>query len=182
MKGKSELILDELKRRKTGERIVEVEEDTVKMVIFSLLGGLYAFPGSEIKEILTLVPMYYVPGSPDFIPGVINVRGDIESVIKINGFLGLTDSKPAPAGRIMIAVSGGVRSGIVVDSVEDVIDVPVSSLRPPLPTLSGAVREYVAGELMYGDKSVTVLDVGKIFGKFGDNPVRRDDAPADPAV
>lgn len=166
MKSKSELILDELKRRMTGEKIVEVEEETVKVVIISLLDGLYAFKGAEIKEILPIMPVYYVPGSPDFIPGVVNIRGDIESVISINGFLGLADSKQSPDSRIVIAEGGGVRSGIIVDSVEDVIDIPASSIKPPMATLGAAAGEYVAGEFMYGARSVAVLDAGKIFGKL----------------
>jgi purine-binding chemotaxis protein CheW len=166
-KSKSTLILDELRRRETREKIVDVEEETIKMVIFALLEGTYAFNGREVKEILPLLPVYYVPGSPEFIPGVINIRGDIESVININRFLGLPDSVPSPKSRIAIVDMGGVRSGVIVDAVEDVIDIPASFVKPPLLTLNKTVREYVAGELMYQDRNVTILDMGKIFGRLG---------------
>ena len=166
-KSKSTLILDELRRRETKDKIVDVEENTIKVVIFSLLEETYAFRGPEVKEILPLLPVYYVPGSPDFIPGVINIRGDIESVININRFLGLPDSVTSPKSRIAIVDIGGVRSGIIVDSVEDVIDIPESFVKPPLSTLNKAVREYVSGELMYQDRNVTLLDMGKIFGSLG---------------
>lgn len=166
-KSKSELILDELKRRKIREKVIEVEEETLKAVIFSLLSELYAFKGPEVKEILPLVPVYYVPGSPDFIPGVINVRGDIESVINMNRLLGLPDSDPSVSNRIVIADSGAVRSGIIVDSVEDVIDIPASSIKPPIATLPAAIKDYIVGELMYRGRNVTVLDVGRLFGRLG---------------
>jgi purine-binding chemotaxis protein CheW len=166
-KNKNDLILDELKRRKTREKIVEVEEDTVKVVIFSLLGELFAFKGSDVKEILSLLPIHCVPGSPDFIPGVINIRGDIESVIKINKFLGLPDSEPSTKSRIAISEMDGIRSGVLLDSVEDVMDIPASSVTPPLLTLGKDAKEYVSGQFLYGDKSVTILDVGKIFGRLG---------------
>jgi purine-binding chemotaxis protein CheW len=165
--SKSKLILDELRRRGTREKIVDVEEETIKVVIFSLLNETYAFNGPEVKEILPLLPVYYVPGSPDFIPGVINVRGDIESVININRLLGLPDSKPSPKSRIAIVDIGGLRSGIIVDVVEEVIDIPASFVKPPLSTLNKTVREYVAGELMFQDRTVTILDMGKIFGRLG---------------
>ncbi len=165
--SKSKLILEELRSRGKREKILDVEEDTIKVVIFSLLDGLYAFNGPEVKEILPLLPLYYVPGSPDFIPGVINIRGDIESVININSLLGLPDSKPSPKSRIAILEMGSVRSGIIVDSVEDVIDIPESFVKPPLTTLSSKVREYVAGELMYQDRNVTLLDMRRIFGRLG---------------
>lgn len=165
-KNKSDLILEEIMRRKEKERIVEVEEKKVKVVIFSLHRDFYAFYGEYIKEILPLMTIYYVPGSPDFIPGVINVRGEIESVIKINRFLGLPDSANSPSSRIVLAVTDGIRSGILVDSVEEVFDIPASSIKPPLDTLSKSIKECVAGEFTQKDKLVTILDIGQIFGKI----------------
>lgn len=165
-KNKSDLILEEIMRRKEKERIVDVEEKKVKVVIFSLHGGFYAFYGEYIKEILPLMTIYYVPGSPEFIPGVINVRGEIESVININMFLGLPDSTNPPSSRIALAVTDGIRSGILVDSIEEVLDIPVSLVKPPLDTLSKSIKECVAGEFTHKDKLVTILDIGQIFGKI----------------
>src|SRR5208282_6910415 len=114
---KSDRILDQLRKRSIREKIVDVEEEKVKLVIFSLADDYYAFNGSEVKEIL-LPPgdISYVPGAPDYVLGVINVRGNIESVVAINAFLSLPESKKTSRSRIAIAVKGGVRSGILVDS------------------------------------------------------------------
>ncbi len=165
--GKSKLILEEIRLRAAKENIVDVEEAQRKFVIFSLLADAYAFNGSEVKEILPLLPVYYVPGCPPFMPGVINVRGTIESVINMNSFLGMPDSTPSPHSRIAIVEAGGVRSGIIVDSVADVVDIPESSVRPTLATLSASISEYVAGEFMNGERNVTILDAGKIFVRLG---------------
>jgi purine-binding chemotaxis protein CheW len=163
---KSDSILEQLKKRSVREKVVEVEEEKVKLVIFSLADDYYAFNGSEVKEILPSGDISYVPGAPDFILGVINVRGDIESVVAINPFLGLPESKKTARSRIAIAVNGGVRSGIMVDSVEDVLDVPVSSIKPPLATLDAFKKECVTGEAIFKGKNITILDTGKIFGKL----------------
>ena len=165
-KNKSDLILEEIMRRKEKEKIVNVEEKQVKVVIFSLRGEFYAFYGEYIKEILPLMTIHYVPGSPDFIPGVINVRGEIESVININRFLGLPDAPNPPGSRIALAVADGIRSGILVDSIEEVLDIPASLVKPPLDTLSKSIKEFVTGEFIHKEKLVTILDVGKIFGKI----------------
>ncbi|MCK9364809.1 MAG: chemotaxis protein CheW [Syntrophales bacterium] len=164
--NKSDLILDGIMRRKEKERIVDVEEKKVKVVIFSLHGDFYAFYGEHIKEILPLLTIYYVPGSPEFIPGVINVRGEIESVININRFLGLPDSENSPTSRIALTVTDGIRSGILVDSIEEVLDIPASLVNPPLDTLSKSIKEFVSGEFTHKGKLVTILDIGKIFGKI----------------
>jgi purine-binding chemotaxis protein CheW len=163
---KTDLILEELKRRSHTDKIVDVEEKRVKVVIFSLHKEFFAFYGEDVKEILPPVNIYYVPGSPDYILGVINIRGDIESVININRFLGLDDSETTKQSRIAVALKNGIRSGILVDSVVDVCDIPVSSVKPALSTHNKTVREFVAGEILYSDRNITLLDIGKIFGKM----------------
>lgn len=164
-KRKSDFILAEVWKRKGQEKIVDVDEEKVKLVIFTLLEDYYTFQGEDVKEILPVGKITYVPGSPEFILGIINVRGDIESVLDIHKFLELPAGKTTPASRIIIAAKGDIRSGILVDSVEDVIDVPKSSIQPPIPTLSKAIREVVLGATTYNGKNTILLDVGKIFGK-----------------
>jgi purine-binding chemotaxis protein CheW len=168
-RSRTALILEELKRRRSEDKTVDVEEEKVKVVIFSLHDDLFAFPGSEVKEILPFMDISWVPGAPDFIPGVISNRGEIESVIKLNRFLGIADSERTAATRIAIVASSGVRSGILVDSVLDVLDVPTHSIKPPLPTLDASVRELVAGELTYRGRTVVVLDIGRLYRRLGAN-------------
>jgi len=165
-KGKSERILDEIEKSRLRGKVVDVDEETVKIVIFSLSEDYYAFYGKDVKEILPQKNIFYVPGVPDFIAGVVNVRGDIESVININKFLGLPDPEITQKSRIAITVSGNIRSGILLDTIEDVIDVPLSSIKPPLSTLEGPKKEFVAGELFYNNRNITILDIGKILGKI----------------
>jgi purine-binding chemotaxis protein CheW len=157
---------EELKQRRGAAKIIDVDEQRVKIVIFTLEGARYAFYGSDIREILPLTSICYVPGAPDFILGVINNRGDIESVIAVEKFLDLPAVSEVKSGRIAIAEKEGIRSGIRVDSIEDVIDVPASSIKPPLSTLDGSRRDMVAGEVQYEGDSIVLLDVGKIFGKI----------------
>ena len=85
---KSELILDGLKNRQRSREIVDVEQERVKMVIFRSDASRYAFYGSDVREILPACEISWVPGLPDYLPGLINVRGDIESVVNIGHFLG----------------------------------------------------------------------------------------------
>jgi len=165
-KRKTDLIIEELRKRKGKGQTVDVEEEKVKVVIFTLKDGRYAFLGADVKEILPFMDITVVPGAPDTIPGVINNRGDIESVINLNRFLGLPDSDRTAASRIAMASKSGVRSGIILDSVLDVVDVPVSSIKPPLSTLDDAKKELVAGEMLFAGSTVVMLDIGRLFGKL----------------
>lgn len=165
-KRRNDLIIEELMKQKGKKPTVDVETKTVKVVIFTLGGGYFAFPGADVKEILPFMEIFPVPGAPHFIPGVINNRGDIESVINLNTFLDLPDSERTAASRILITVKSGVRSGIAVDAVLDVVDVPVSSINPPLSTLDDAKKELVTGEMIYDGRTVVMIDVARIFGEL----------------
>ncbi|MBI5633959.1 MAG: chemotaxis protein CheW [Nitrospirae bacterium] len=165
-KRRNDLLIEEQRKRKGKETTVDVEAEQVKVVIFTLRDGLYAFPGADVKEILPLMDISPVPGAPDFIPGLINNRGDIESVINLNKFLGLPDSNKTAASRIIMASKTGLRSGILVDEVLDVVDVPLNSIKPPLSTLDHAIKELVTGEMLYNNRTVVMLDISRLFEKL----------------
>ncbi len=162
---KSEEIMDELKRRQRTKAIVDVEEERVKVVIFLCGKNRYAFYGTDIREILPTCDISWVPCLPDYLPGLINVRGDIESVIDLHHFLG-EESVDHGTHLIAMAVRGEFQSGVMIDSIEDVVDIPLSTILPPLATLNGAARDLVIGEITYGGGIVTLLDIEKLATKI----------------
>ncbi len=164
---RSDRILAAVKRRKAEAAVVQAEEAMVDLVIFTLNRDFYAFDSGDVKELLPYGTITFVPGCPDIIEGVINVRGDIESVLNLHRILAMTFPEPTKDARIVIASRSGIRSGILVDSVVDVVNVAADRLKRPMSTLDKTVREYaVGGETFYGDRYVTVLDVGKIFDRI----------------
>ncbi len=163
-KNKSDRILAEIKKRGDLSKIEDVAEEKAMLVIFTLHRDYFAFHGNDIKEILPLENIAYVPGSPDYINGIINVRGDIESVLNIHRIMRLDETQITKDTRIIIAEKDGIRTGILVDTVEDVIEVSMGYIKPPISTLDKSVREFtIGGERIYADKYVSVLDVAKLF-------------------
>jgi purine-binding chemotaxis protein CheW len=162
---KSEQVLSEIKRQHNSKEVVDVEEQKVKVVVFTSGGNRYAFYGSDIREILTSCEIAWVPGLPVYLPGLINVRGDIESVIDIRHFLGEEKADPRKS-LIAMAVRGDFHSGVMIDAIEDVVDIPVSMIKPPLMTLNGDARELVAGEIEHGNEIITLLDIVKLAAKI----------------
>ncbi|MBF0519069.1 MAG: chemotaxis protein CheW [Nitrospirae bacterium] len=169
---KSETLLAKVKSLKEHKQVVDVEEKTVKLVVFTLEDKLFAFYGEFIKEILHPLKVFFVPGCPEFIVGVINIRGDIESVLDIRGFLGYApkiygiDIILQKSNRIVIGQTADFKSGIVADSVVDVLDVSVHSVNCSLAAIYGSLREFAIGEFLYGDKNVIILDFKKIPDKL----------------
>jgi purine-binding chemotaxis protein CheW len=112
-----------------------VDEPVHKLVIFELAGQRFAFYGDRIREILAQAVVFFVPGSPHSLEGVINVRGDIESGIRPHTLLHLPEDGIGRASSILPGRAAGMSSGIRVDRVLDVVDVTQSSVQPPLATL-----------------------------------------------
>jgi purine-binding chemotaxis protein CheW len=168
-KKKSQEIIEVIEAKQNETALIDVNIASIKLVIFTLPSGYYAFGGESIKEILPAGKINGVPGVPDFILGVINVRGDIESVVDINSFLGLTEQETSNSKSIIIAEGAGVRSGILVNSVEDVMDFPQDSIQPPLASLNDKIKQFVIGETEYKEQSVTVLNAEEIFKNISTN-------------
>lgn len=161
----SDEILAEIRRSVQTRDVVDVEEDQVKIVVFRTGGHIYAFAGKVVLEILSGREIYPVPFLPEYIPGLINVRGDIEAAFDICCFLG-GRKIDAAKGLIVMVQHEMFRSGVIVESIEDVLDVPLSSMDAPLPTLSGLLRELVSGSVEFSGRSVAVLDIGKVAARI----------------
>lgn len=162
------LTLDQVlvQRRDASQEIVNVDEPAVKLVVFDLGGEWFAFPGEAIREILPPVNIFYVPGCPSSLEGVINVRGDIESVIRLAELLGKPVTETAATSSILRGVGGGMHSGIRVDRVVDVLDVAQSAIQPPPTTLPEHMRSIVSGLMRHQDKPVAILDLNRIFEDY----------------
>ncbi len=150
------------------QEVVNVDEPHTQLVLFALGSSQFAFHGSHVQEILADTPVHFIPGCPPSLEGVINVRGDIESVIRLQQLLQLP-ANPAPvasSSAIVLATGGGLRSGLRVDRIVDVVDVPNSNLQPPPANVADHLRPLVLGVLQWQGQPVTVLDVERLLGDY----------------
>ncbi|MBF0202564.1 MAG: purine-binding chemotaxis protein CheW [Desulfamplus sp.] len=152
------------RRRNSGEEApVEKVQELIQLVIFTMDDLWCAFPGSSVLEIIPWTNITPVPGCSSVIRGVINVRGTIESVLDLHVILSLEDENLSGRSRILIGHASGIRSGILVDRVEDIITIDKAILRPPLDKGSSHIKYCSGGETFYKDHYVNVLDMEKIF-------------------
>ncbi|MBP5979941.1 MAG: chemotaxis protein CheW [Halomonas sp.] len=150
--------------------IVDVEEPSQQLVLFRVAGQRFALLGSVVKEIISHdQPVYYVPGLPPTTEGVLHLRGHIESVIQLNVLLGLPLPHGTQPGMILRVSAAGIRSGVRIEQLDDVCDVPTSLLQPPPDTLSSALRPYVSA-LWQPEEGVTavLLDAETLFKAYQD--------------
>lgn len=160
--------LDEIlsQRRAARNDVVDVDEPTVKLVVFALGQDWFAFAGEQIREILAQAAVFFVPGCPPSLEGVINVRGDIQSVIRLHDLLHLPAGGSGPQGAILLAHTPHISSGIRVDQVIDVIDLPQSRLQPPPATLSSDWRALVTGVTQIQERPVSVLNLEQLLSDY----------------
>lgn len=164
----NEPTLDHILSQHHGARreVVDVDEPLVKLVIFALGDAWFAFHGSCIREILADAVVHFVPGCPPSLEGVINVRGDIESVIRLNEILRLPPAADVQGSAILLGRGGGIQSGIRVDRVIDVVDLAQSTIQPPLATVAEHLRPLVLGVVSFHDQPVAVLELDRLFTDY----------------
>lgn len=155
-------VLSEIRNRRS-EAIIEVDEQTSQMVIASLAEDWIAIPGSFVKEILTNSGITFVPGLPGHFLGVLNVRGDLESVVDLSRVLGLSRKPNAKLERVLLAEAMGISSGLLVDYVHDIVDIPIRQITDSLHHMEKARANYFVGEFAYKDRTVAVVNVGRVF-------------------
>ncbi len=154
------------RRRRANGGILDVEAPTVQMVVFALGSELFAFPGANVTEILPLSPIHFVPGCPPSLEGVINVRGDIVSVIRLSDLLGAERTAAGRRTAILIGQGGGMCSGLRVDRVEDVLDVVRDAVHVPPCTLPEKLRPLATGVFEHRGRMVLALDLEQLFQDY----------------
>lgn len=106
-------------------------DDEEQLVVFRLAGGEYGVPIDTVQEIVRIPEeLTAVPKAPDFVEGVINLRGAVLPVIDQRRRLGLPALERNDRQRIMVYLLGGVRTGFIVDAVTEVLKVPRTAIEP----------------------------------------------------
>jgi purine-binding chemotaxis protein CheW len=142
--------------------------DAVSQVLtFKLDQEIFAVDVGRIREVLELTAMTKLPGTPDFVRGVLNLRGDVVPVVDLRMKLGLgmTDKTVDTCVVISeIALDGQrVVVGVLVDSVQEVIDIDGKSLVPP-PRMGNRIdASAIRGMARRDDHFIMILDLDRVF-------------------
>ena len=144
-------------------QVVDVDGPMIKLVVFTLDDQWFAFLGEKIREVLAETPVFFLPCCPAMLEGVMNVRGTLESVVRLRPLLGLGEGQASKGSRILVGQTSSMRSGIRVDRVEEVLDIPVSTLHAPPGAVSDRMKALLLGIVDFQDHPVHVLDLDRIF-------------------
>ncbi|RMI05123.1 MAG: purine-binding chemotaxis protein CheW [Calditrichaeota bacterium] len=134
----------ELSRPRTGETST-AGEPLREVVVFRLGEERYAVETRHVREVLPLREITPVPCTPAFVAGIINVRGEIFSVIDLKIFFHLPAQALTDSARVLIVHNDQMAVGVLADGVEGVQPVRDRELQPPPATLSGIQQEFLTG-------------------------------------
>ena len=137
-----------------------------QFVTFRLGDGEYGIPISKIQEIDRSSKMTRVPRTAEYVDGITNLRGEVVPVINARKRFHLPQKEADERTRVIIMELGGVKTGLLVDSVREVLNLAAKDIAPPPTSLSTTIeRHYISGiGKVNGDKRMIVLlDVEKIL-------------------
>jgi purine-binding chemotaxis protein CheW len=132
----------------------------LEVVEFVLGPEHYCIESSHIREIHPLSEFTPLPCTPAFVLGLVNVRGQILSIINIKKLFDLPEKGLTDLNKVIIVHADCMEVGILADAIIGVRSIALEELHPTLPTLTGIREEYLRG---ITKDPLVVLDVEKIL-------------------
>ncbi len=136
---------------------------SLQTVGFKIGKELFGVDISNVKEIVRVPEIVKVPDTPDFIEGVINLRGRIVSVIDLKKRFRLGRVDRTKTSRILVAEMDGMVVGLLVDAASEVLRLPADSIEPPPDMVSGIGIDYITGVGKIGERIIILLDIKKVL-------------------
>lgn len=159
-------------RRAESLALQEVDEETsdhLSLLLFRIAEEWYAVGVSSVREIFQEYEVTAIPCVPDFILGVVNVRGEILSVTdpaRMMRIGSIEDDNGVRPPAIVIE-NDEVATALVVDEIGDITDVPNASIEPPVSIIDRAQAEFIEGSVFVGGAMVGLLKVARILEPIG---------------
>ncbi|MEI0581323.1 chemotaxis protein CheW [Brachyspira pilosicoli] len=144
------------------ENKVDVE-NSINLVTFRLGNNEYAIDIMQAKEIIKMEKITLIPNAPNYVEGVINLRGNIIPIVDLKKRFNLEENEGEKNTGIIIVKIDDVDMGIIIDAISKVVSISNSNIQPPPPMLSGIGQKYIKGVAKLEDKLLVVLDLEKLI-------------------
>ena len=144
-----------------------LEEETLQIIIFRLSQEWYGVEIRKVKEVIRVTKITYLPSSPEYIAGIVNLRGNILSVTDLKRILSLPYEEPTEKTRIIAVELGILETGLLVDEVIESIEVPLSKIEPSLLTIPSEGAKYIEGQCKVNNKLIALVSVQKVLERGG---------------
>lgn len=135
-----------------------------QLVIFAIGDEEFGVDISQVREIVRLIPITYLPKAPEFIEGVVNLRGQVVAVIDLAKRLVISSKQRGDNTRIIIVEIEGLTMGMIVDSVSEVLRLSSEHIEDVPSVIQTEVQEhYIYGVGKLKDRLLVLLDLKKVL-------------------
>ena len=150
------------------EDVVEVSEigndqHLIQLVTFSIGEEEFGVNILQVQEIIRTMDITKVPRAPEFVEGVINLRGKVIPIVDMRSRFGLESKEHDKYTRIIVIEIEMIIVGFVVDSVSEVLRIPANSVQPPPPVVAGMDSDYIDGVGKLDDRLLILLDLDSLL-------------------
>ncbi|UCE83531.1 MAG: purine-binding chemotaxis protein CheW [Deltaproteobacteria bacterium] len=158
--GPGKKILEQIRRAQQNQHAPVAKDSPQQQYLsFRLNEEWYALSVYQLVEVLPLPKITRVPSVPDHILGVMNLRGEVLSAIDLKKILGLPQETPAVTPSIVVVEEGGVRTGLLVDDIGDLVDLGLDDLTEE-PLLTGKAQPaFFEGAAHWGGILLSVINL-----------------------
>jgi purine-binding chemotaxis protein CheW len=141
--------------------------EVVEYLAFRLASEEYAVKVEDVKEIIRLQRITQVPRAPEFVLGIISLRGVIIPVFDIKKRLGLDATERTRSTRIVVLSEKGAPQGIIVDKVTGVARLDAAGIEPPPAVIGGVEGEFIEGIGRLDARLLILFNTSKVLEMEG---------------
>lgn len=134
-----------------------------ELITFGIANQLFGIDIMTIREIRAWSPVTRLPRVPDYVAGVVNLRGAVLPVIDLSVRLGWAPTETTPRNPIIVTEIDGQSRGLIVHDVSDIVSIDANDLQQPDAVAHDHITNYLEGVAPFGDDMVMVLDLKKLM-------------------
>lgn len=146
-----------------GQQSQTKDDQVLQYVTFRLDDETYGINVMQIQEVLRYSEIAPVPGSPDYVLGIINLRGNVVTVIDTRRRFGLNDADITDASRIVVMESADQVMGILVDSVAEVVYLKSSEIETAPNVGSEESARFIQGVCNKNGELIILVEFDKML-------------------
>ena len=145
--------------------IVDTTQAEQQLVVFDLASEGYGVDIGAVREIIRMQEITRVPKTPEFVEGVINLRGKVIPVIDLRKRFGLHVAEQNKDNRIVVVDIGKQDIEVIVDAVTEVLRISTDSVEPPTSVITSADSDYLLGIAKLENRLIILLDLESVLSK-----------------
>lgn len=137
-----------------------------QLVVFALGTETFGIDIESVREIIRWQPVTAVPDAPPAVIGVLNLRGSVTPVVDLRSRFNLAATEPTDETRVLV-IDSGTSIGVVVDSVTEVVRLPMRDIDTVIADTVRVDSDYIDGIAQWGDSLLILLDMRKALLEQG---------------